>query len=90
MIPAGAVERGERKRTADEASKALEMMSKPGAHLPSGISSEDALKLTERHPAYRRHEFHPGSFMERENLVHDVKRKSASGSTVRLKVPMRE
>jgi hypothetical protein len=39
MIPAGKVERGERKRTVDEVSKADYAMSKPGGDPCSGISS---------------------------------------------------
>src|ERR1700681_2228083 len=39
MIPAGKVERGERKQTASEASKADYIMSKPGGYPSSGISS---------------------------------------------------
>ena len=34
----------------------------------SGISSGDALRLPERHPACRRREARPGFRMERENL----------------------
>jgi hypothetical protein len=37
MIPAGTVERGERKRTVDEVSKADQMMSKPGADPCMGL-----------------------------------------------------
>jgi hypothetical protein len=36
MIPAGTVERGERKRTVDEVSKADQVISKPRVDLPSG------------------------------------------------------
>jgi hypothetical protein len=80
MIPAGMVERGERKRTAAEASKAEWAMSKPGGDHSSGISSGDALIPPERHPACRRREARPGSGMERENLAGDAKGKGASGS----------
>jgi hypothetical protein len=55
-------------------------MSKPGAHPGSGISSEDVLILTERHPAYRQREARLGSCTERENLASDAKGKSTSGS----------
>src|SRR5262245_33731914 len=55
-------------------------MSKPGAGTPSGISSEDVLIPTERHPACRRREARPGSGTERENLAGDDKGKGASGS----------
>jgi hypothetical protein len=33
-----------------------------------GISSEDVWLLAERHPAYRQHERHTGSYAERGNL----------------------
>ena len=69
-IPTGKVERGERKRTAAEASKSDS----------SGISLEDVLRLTKRHPACRRREAQPGSCMERENLAGDAKGKGTSGS----------
>src|SRR6202040_542197 len=55
-------------------------MSKPGGDPSSGISSEDVLIPTERHPACRRREARLGSCMERENLTGDVKGKGASGS----------
>src|SRR5262245_10775469 len=55
-------------------------MSKPGADPSSGISSEDVLIPSERHPACRRREARPGSGMERENLAGDAKGKGASGS----------
>jgi hypothetical protein len=55
-------------------------MSKPGADPSSGISSEDVLIPSERHPACRRRETRPGSGMERENLAGDAKGKGASGS----------
>src|SRR5262249_44440571 len=40
----------------------------------SGISLEDVLRPTKRHPACRRREAQPGSCMERENLCGDAKR----------------
>src|SRR6266581_4764679 len=55
-------------------------MSKPGGDPSSGISSEDVLIPTERHPACRQREARPGSCMERENLAGDAKGKGASGS----------
>jgi hypothetical protein len=55
-------------------------MSKPGVDPTSGISSEDVLIPTKRHPACRRREARPGSGMERENLAGDGKGKGASGS----------
>src|SRR5713101_6306636 len=55
-------------------------MSKPGGDPSSGISSEDVLIPTERHPACRQREARPGSCMERENLAGDDKGKGASGS----------
>src|SRR5262245_55676750 len=51
-----------------------------GAGTPSGISSEDVLIPTERHPACRRREARPGFGTERENLAGDGKGKGASGS----------
>jgi hypothetical protein len=42
MIPAGMVERGDRKQTADDVSKAAWTMSKPGGGHAAGISSGDA------------------------------------------------
>src|SRR6266850_2559673 len=55
-------------------------MSKPGADPSSGISSEDVLIPTERHPACRQREARLGSCTERENLAGDGKGKGASGS----------
>jgi hypothetical protein len=55
-------------------------MSKPGADPSSGISSEDVLIPTERHPACRRREARPGSVTEPENLAGDAKGKGTSGS----------
>jgi hypothetical protein len=55
-------------------------MSKPGADPSSGTSSEDVLRLTERHPACRRREARPGCRTERENLAGDAKGKGTSGS----------
>src|SRR5262249_33311286 len=55
-------------------------MSEPGADPTPGISSEDVLIPTERHPACRRREARPGSGTERENLAGDGKGKGASGS----------
>jgi len=55
-------------------------MSKPGAGTLPGISSEDVLIPTERHPACRRREARPGFGTERENLAGDGKGKGASGS----------
>jgi hypothetical protein len=55
-------------------------MSKPGAGTSSGISSEDVLIPTERHPACRWREARSGSSTERENLAGDAKGKGASGS----------
>ena len=54
-------------------------MSKPRVDPTFGISSEDVLIPTERHPACRRREPRPGSCMERENLAGDDKGKGASG-----------
>jgi hypothetical protein len=55
-------------------------VSKPGGDPSSGISSEDVLIPTERHPAYRQREPRPGFGTERENLAGDAKGKGASGS----------
>src|SRR6478672_8013340 len=55
-------------------------MSKPGADPSSGMSLEDVLRLTKRHPACRRREAQPGSCTERENLAGDAKGKGTSGS----------
>ena len=55
-------------------------MSEPGADPSPGISSEDVLIPTERHPACRRREARSGSGTERENLAGDGKGKGASGS----------
>ena len=55
-------------------------MSKPGVGTTSGISSEDVLIPTERHPACRRREARPGSCTERENLTGGAKGKGTSGS----------
>src|ERR1700674_2146429 len=54
-------------------------MSKPGVDPTSGISSEDVLTPTERHPACRQREARSGSGTERENLAGDAKGKGASG-----------
>ena len=74
------IERGERKRTAAEVSKADWAMSKPGADPASGISLGDVLRLPKRHPACRRREAQSGSCTERENLAGDAKGKGTSGS----------
>ena len=55
-------------------------MSKPGADPSPGISSEDVLIPTERHPACRQREARPGSCTERENLAGDAKGKGTSGA----------
>jgi hypothetical protein len=55
-------------------------MPKPGGDPSSGISSEDVLIPTERHPACRQREARSGFRMERENLAGDAKGKGASGS----------
>ena len=54
-------------------------MSKPGVDPTSGISSEDVLIPTERHPACRRREAQPGIRTERENLRFDAKGEATSG-----------
>src|SRR4026209_3010769 len=54
-------------------------MSEPRGDPSCGISSEDVLIPTERHPAYRKREARSGFGMERENLAGDAKGKGASG-----------
>src|SRR6266849_10357752 len=56
------------------------MTSKPGGDPSSGISLEDVLRLSKRHPACRRREAQPGSCAERETLDGDAKGKGTSGS----------
>src|SRR6266478_1277202 len=78
MTPSGKVERGERKRTIGEVSKADLAMSKPGGpFLRDQLGG--CLRRPERHPACRRREAQPGSCTERENLDGDAKGKSTSG-----------
>jgi hypothetical protein len=55
-------------------------VSKPEADPASGISSEDVLIQSGRHPACRRREARPGFYTERENLAGDAKGKGTSGS----------
>src|SRR4029078_10361350 len=55
------------------------MLSKPGVDPSPGISSEDVLIPTERHPACRQREARSGFGVERENLAGDAKGKDASG-----------
>ena len=55
-------------------------MPKPGGCHSSGISLGDVLRLPKRHPACRRREPHPGTRMERENLLSDAKGEATSGS----------
>ena len=64
-------------------------MSKPGGDPSPGTSSEDVLRLAERHPACRRREARPGFGMERENLAGDGKGKGTSGSNREAEIPMR-
>ena len=56
------------------------MLSKPGVDPSPGISSEDVLIPTERHPACRQREARSGFGTGRENLTGDAKGKGASGS----------
>src|ERR1700758_718345 len=65
------------------------MTSKPGSQSYSGKSIADTYLLAMRCPVYRRRDSHSGSRMELENLSGDAKRKGTSGSSARLKVPMR-
>ena len=62
-------------------------MPKPGS-ASSGISSEDVLIPTERHPACRRREARSGCRMERESCFH-AKGQAASGSNREGEIPMR-
>jgi hypothetical protein len=55
-------------------------MSKPRGDPSCGISSEDVLIPTERHPACRQREARSGFGMECENLAGDAKGKGTSGS----------
>src|ERR1700730_15390880 len=55
-------------------------MSKPGGDPSSGISSEDVLIPTERHPGCRQREAAAGSCIEREQLAGRGSGKAASGS----------
>jgi len=64
-------------------------MSEPGADPSPGISLEDVLIPTERHPACRQREARSGSGTERENLAGDAKGKAQAAATARPKVPMR-
>jgi hypothetical protein len=64
-------------------------MPKPGGDPSSGISLEDVLRLTKRHPAYRRREARPGFRTERENLDGDAKGKGTSGSNRETESTMR-
>jgi hypothetical protein len=68
----GVCREDERKRTADEASKSVEMLSK-GVDASSALisPSETCLRLG-RQPVYRRHELCMGFSMERGNLSQDI------------------
>ena len=72
MILAGAVERGERKQTVDEVSKAFRRCQNWGVTLPLG-SAREMPETARTAPACRRREARPGFRMERENLFSDVK-----------------
>jgi len=58
----------ERKRTADEASKRVEMLSKGVDGSSTLINPEGTCLLTGWQPVYRRHDLCTGFSMERENL----------------------
>ena len=77
-IPAGAVERGERKRTAASVERGEDDVRTGGFALFRDQFGGDRI-LPERHPAYRRREVRPGFCMERENLAGDAKGKDTSG-----------
>ena len=80
QIPAGKIERGERKQTMVKCRKRIRRCQNRGLTLLPGISLGDALRLPKRHPACRRREAQSGSCTERENLAGDAKGKGASGS----------
>ncbi len=65
--------------TAEMAKERPDLKSKPGVDPTLGISSEDVLIPSGRHPACRRREARPGAYTERENLVGDAKGKRTSG-----------
>lgn len=65
---------GERKRTADDASKLpFKTLSKPEAPSISGTSLRETWLLLRRQPVYKRHELDTGIGTERENLTVDAK-----------------
>jgi hypothetical protein len=86
--PAGTVERGERKRTAAEVSKAVRRCQNRGVTPSPGISSGDDLIRPERHPACWRREARPGllrnvrtpSPSRDSRSLGGVKEQAASGS----------
>jgi hypothetical protein len=82
-------ERGECKRTADEASKQRPMASKPKRPLSLGKNMTVTYLLVMWCPVYKQRDFHLGFDTELENLIGGVKGKGTSGRTVRPKVPIR-
>ena len=85
-IPAGKIERGERKQIVDEVSKADQTMSKPGGDPSSGISLGDG-------PSGIRH---GGGAKLNQAFVRNVRtcapmqrEKSQAAKTARIRVPMR-
>ena len=62
----------ERKRTVDDASKAVDVV-ETGESSSSGISSKVTCLLIGRRPVYRRHDLDSGFCMERGNLFSDAK-----------------
>ena len=77
-IPAGEVERGERKRTADDVSKSVRRCQNWGwSYLRDQLGG--CLRRPKRHPAWRRREAQPGFGTERENLCSDAKGEVTSG-----------
>jgi len=64
----GVSKEDERKRTAEEASKRVETLSKGVVASSTLISSGETCLRPERQPVYRRHELWTGFSMERGNL----------------------
>ena len=68
MKMSGTYREDERKRTADEASKRIEMLSKGVTASDTLISPDVTCLRIEWQPLYRRHDLCTGFSMERENL----------------------
>ena len=74
----GVFREDERKRTADEASKWVETLSKRVDVSRALISSSDTCLRLERQPVYRRHDLCTGFSMERGNLGQAVGKRHQS------------